>query len=117
MPSPENFVQNLFLEFCQSKGFEEIPTHEPDLKNMIEGFNRQVPKYHWWNQQVVEIRLMESDGMMDVKVHTPDNFVIKMNEFESATELYVTRKESETRIYLVISALLLIGLSIIWLIK
>lgn len=115
--SPQDFVLSKFSEFLQTKNISQKPEElSPDaLKKLMNQFNREVPKYFVLGQMVIELNLGNDKGDIDFKTYSLEEFVDKTAKFEEAAEFYISRKDAESRIWVALTAVLLISLVISWL--
>jgi len=114
----QEFVIPLFKNFCKeynlSENFDSLSQKERE--KVMELFNKKVSKYHLFKDHVIELNLAFSSGDIDFKSFTIDEFVHKAGKFEEATELYISRKELESKTWIVITAILLVCVVIVWMV-
>ncbi len=114
----QEFVLPLFQNFCKeynlSTDFESLSQKE--RMKVMDLFNKKVSKYHLFKDHVIELNLAFSSGDIDFKVFTVEEFVHKAGKFEEATELYISRKELESKTWIVITAILLVCVVIVWMV-
>lgn len=114
----QEFVLNIFNQFLHSENLTKSTDQmtADELKRAMELFNRKVQKYHLNGDSVIELNMGNSSGEIDFKTYTISEFVHKAGKFEEAAELYISRKDAETRIWVTLTAIMLIGLIIVWLV-
>lgn len=112
------FVVPLFRQFCTENHLPENfdSMTEKERKKVMDLFNRKVSKYHLFQDHVVELNMGFSSGDIDFKTFTIPEFVHKAGKFEEATELYISRKDTESRVWILITVILLICLFVVWMV-
>ena len=114
----QEFVLPLFRNFCKdhniSENFDSLAPKERE--KVMELFNKKVSKYHLFKDHVIELNLAFSSGDIDFKSFTIEEFVHKAGKFEEATELYISRKELESKTWIIVTAILLVCVFIVWMV-
>lgn len=111
-------VLSIFEQFLKAENIT-TPTDQMTADELIKTmdlFNKKVQKYHLNGDTVIELNLGNGSGDIDFKTYSISEFVHKAGKFEEAAELYISRKDAETRIWVALTAIMLIGLIIVWLV-